>query len=236
MKIIFLVSHVLSACVQCLVLPVLPYSARSRLVHWWSKNLLAIFSIDLIVHGPQELFTHKKSSLVVSNHISWIDIHVINAISPVIFVAKSDVASWPIFGWVARKIGTIFIVREKLSDIKRVLNLMHQYLSQNKKICIFPEGTSTDGKTVLNFRSNLFQAAINANVDVLPICIQYKEGGQYSDVTAFIGDMGLVDSIKKMMGSSKIEVHVHILDPISELDTRHNLASQAHQHILKKII
>ena len=112
---------------------------------------------------------------------------------------------------------------------------MHQCLSQNKKVCIFPEGTSTDGNTVLNFRSNLFQAAINANVDVLPICIQYKEYEKYSDVTAFIGDMGLLDSIRKIIRASKIEVHVHILDPIRELNIRHNLAMQAHQDILKKI-
>jgi 1-acyl-sn-glycerol-3-phosphate acyltransferase len=189
----------------------------------------------LVVQGNKDLLAQNKPFLVVSNHISWIDIHVINAISPVIFVAKSDVASWPIFGWIAKKIGTIFIAREKIADIKRVLDLMHQNFSQNRKICIFPEGTSSDGKTVLNFRPNLFQAAINSNVDVLPICIQYKVGGEYSDITAFIGEMGLVDSIKKMMLSSTIEVNVYILDPIDKFDTRHHLAIQAHQAILKKI-
>jgi 1-acyl-sn-glycerol-3-phosphate acyltransferase len=173
----------------------------------------------------------RQSALIVSNHVSWIDIHVVNTVSPVIFVAKSDVAKWPIFGWIARRIGTIFIVREKISDIKRVLNLMAQYLVSRKIVCIFPEGTSTDGKTVLNFRSNLFQAAIQSKTRVIPICIAYKEMGRYSDVTAFIGEMGLIDSIKKMLKSSDMEVHVHILEPLSDIDSRQELADRAHQLI-----
>jgi len=74
---------------------------------------------------------------------------------------------------------------------------MSSYLSDHKVLCIFPEGTSTDGKSVLPFRSNLLQAAIQSKTRVIPICIAYKEKGRYSDVTAFIGEMGLIDSIKK---------------------------------------
>jgi 1-acyl-sn-glycerol-3-phosphate acyltransferase len=173
--------------------------------------------------------------LLVANHISWIDIHVINTVTPVIFVAKSDVAKWPIFGWIARRIGTIFIVREKISDIKRVLNLMAQYLTSQKKVCIFPEGTSTDGKTVLAFRSNLFQAAIHSKVRVIPICITYKEQGRYSDITAFIGEMGLIDSIKKMLNSSDMEVHVHILESLSDIDSRQELSDRAHELIQSSV-
>ena len=231
MKVFLLIGHILSACIQCLILPFLPYSLRSKLIQLWSRTLLSIFKIRLTIHGNRQLFNDRQSAMVVSNHISWIDIHVINTVSPVIFVAKSDVAKWPIFGWIARQIGTIFIVREKISDIKRVLNLMAQYLSSHKKVCIFPEGTSTDGQTVLTFRSNLFQAAINSKARVLPICITYKEQGKYSDVTAFIGDMGLIDSIKKMLKSSVMEVHVHILEPLSDIHSRQDLADRAHQSI-----
>jgi 1-acyl-sn-glycerol-3-phosphate acyltransferase len=108
---------------------------------------------------------------------------------------------------------------------------MAQYLVSRKIVCIFPEGTSTDGKTVLNFRSNLFQAAIQSKTRVIPICIAYKEKGRYSDVTAFIGEMGLIDSIKKMLKSSDMEVHVHILEPLSDIDSRQELADRAHQLI-----
>ena len=231
MKVFLLIVHILSACIQCLILPFLPYTLRSKLIHIWSSTLLRIFKIRITIHGDRELLNDRQSALIVSNHVSWIDIHVVNTVSPVIFVAKSDVAKWPIFGWIARRIGTIFIVREKISDIKRVLNLMAQYLVSRKMVCIFPEGTSTDGKTVLNFRSNLFQAAIQSKTRVIPICIAYKEKGRYSDVTAFIGEMGLIDSIKKMLKSSDMEVHVHILEPLSDIDSRQELADRAHQLI-----
>lgn len=231
MKVFLLIGHILSACIQCLVLPFLPYVLRSKLIQIWSRTLLSIFKIRLTIHGNHQLLSDRQSALLVSNHISWIDIHVINTVSPVIFVAKSDVASWPIFGWIAKRIGTIFIVREKISDIKRVLNLMAKYLISPKKVCIFPEGTSTDGKAVLTFRSNLFQAAINSKARVIPICITYKEQGRYSDITAFIGEMGLIDSIKKMLKSSNMEVHVHILEPLSDIDSRQELSDRAHQSI-----
>ncbi len=231
MKVFLLIGHILSACIQCLIFPFLPYRPKSKLIQIWSRTLLRIFNIRLTIHGNRELLNDRQSALVVSNHISWIDIHVINTVSPVIFVAKSDVAKWPIFGWIAQQIGTIFIVREKISDIKRVLNLMAQYLQSHKKVCIFPEGTSTDGKSVLPFRSNLLQAAINSQARVIPICITYKEKGRYSDVAAFIGDMGLIDSIKKMLKSSDMEVHVHILEPQSDIHSRQELADRAHQLI-----
>ena len=233
MKVFLLMGHILSACVQCLIIPFLPYSLRSKCIQSLSRTLLSIFNIRLTIHGNRELLNDRQSALVVSNHISWIDIHVINTVSPVIFVAKSDVAKWPIFGWIAQQIGTIFIVREKISDIKRVLNLMVQYLQSHKKVCIFPEGTSTDGKSVLPFRSNLLQAAINSQARVIPFCITYKERGRYSDVTAFIGDMGLIDSIKKMLKSSDMEVHVHILEPLSDIHSRKELADRTHQLILE---
>ena len=235
MKIFLLIGHILSACIQCLVIPFLPYSLRSKLIQTWSKRLLKIFEIRLIVHGNHQLLSDQQSALIVSNHISWIDIHVINTISPVIFVAKSDVANWPIFGWIAKRIGTIFIVREKVSDIKRVLSLMGQLLGSHKKVCIFPEGTSTDGRSVLKFKSNLFQVAVNTNTRVIPICITYKEQGRYSDITAFIGEMGLIDSIKKMLKSSDMDVHVHILEPLSDIDSRQELANLSHQLIEAKI-
>ena len=235
MKIFLLIGHILSACIQCLVIPFLPYSLRSKLIQTWSKRLLKIFEIRLIVHGNHQLLSDQQSALIVSNHISWIDIHVINTISPVIFVAKSDVANWPIFGWIAKRIGTIFIVREKVSDIKRVLSLMGQLLGSHKKVCIFPEGTSTDGRSVLKFKSNLFQVAVNTNTRVIPICITYKEQGRYSDITAFIGEMGLIDSIKKMLKSSDMDVHVHILEPLSDIDSRQDLANLSHQLIEAKI-
>ena len=146
---------------------------------------------------------NQKKYLIVSNHISWLDIIVIQSIKPSIFVAKSDVASWPLFGWVAHMTGTIFIKREKVSDIKKTLRKMKRRLNK-RSVCIFPEGTSTNGRYILPFKSNLFQSSIDSDRAILPICLRYEDNNAYTDKTAFIGDMSLIDSIMKIKNEKEI--------------------------------
>jgi 1-acyl-sn-glycerol-3-phosphate acyltransferase len=184
-----------------------------------------------MIHGDSTVLFGAKPYLLVANHISWLDIHIINSIRPVIFVAKADVSKWPIFGYLASMLGTIFLKREKLSDIKRVIQLMREKLNNQEVVAIFPEGTSSDGKSVLPFKSNLFEAAHQAQVDVLPITIQYTENDQYSDRAAFIGDMELIDSIKNILKVNNLVVHIHISDKLSGQLTRQEMASQAHQQV-----
>jgi 1-acyl-sn-glycerol-3-phosphate acyltransferase len=234
MKPFFLVVHLVSAILKCAVFPVLPIKLRKKMVQHWCIRLLRILKVKVIIHGDPSTLLGTKPYLLVSNHISWLDIHIINSIRPVIFVAKADVSKWPIFGYLASMLGTIFLKREKLSDIKRVIQLMKDKLANQEVVAIFPEGTSSDGKSVLPFKSNLFESAHQAHVDVLPITIQYKENGQYSNRAAFIGDMELIDSIKNILKSNHLVVHVHLSDSLSGHLTRQELASRAHQMVALK--
>ena len=234
MKPFFLVIHLVSAILKCAVFPVLPIKLRKKMVQHWCIRLLRILKVKVIIHGDPSTLLGTKPYLLVSNHISWLDIHIINSIRPVIFVAKADVSKWPIFGYLASMLGTIFLKREKLSDIKRVIQLMKDKLANQEVVAIFPEGTSSDGKSVLPFKSNLFESAHQAHVDVLPITIQYKENGQYSNRAAFIGDMELIDSIKNILKSNHLVVHVHLSDSLSGRLTRQELASRAHQMVALK--
>ena len=234
MKPFFLVIHLVSAILKCAVFPVLPIKLRKKMVQHWCIRLLRILKVKVIIHGDPSTLLGTKPYLLVSNHISWLDIHIINSIRPVIFVAKADVSKWPIFGYLASMLGTIFLKREKLSDIKRVIQLMKDKLANQEVVAIFPEGTSSDGKSVLPFKSNLFESAHQAGVDVLPITIQYKENGQYSNRAAFIGDMELIDSIKNILKSNHLVVHVHLSDSLSGHLTRQELASRAHQMVALK--
>ena len=234
MKPFFLVIHLVSAILKCAVFPVLPIKLRKKMVQHWCIRLLRILKVKVIIHGDPSTLLGTKPYLLVSNHISWLDIHIINSIRPVIFVAKADVSRWPIFGYLASMLGTIFLKREKLSDIKRVIQLMKDKLANQEVVAIFPEGTSSDGKSVLPFKSNLFESAHQAHVDVLPITIQYKENGQYSNRAAFIGDMELIDSIKNILKSNHLVVHVHLSDSLSGHLTRQELASRAHQMVALK--
>jgi 1-acyl-sn-glycerol-3-phosphate acyltransferase len=204
------------------------------MVQSWCVGLLRILKVKVLIHGDPSVLFGTKPYLLVANHISWLDIHIINSIRPVIFVAKADVSKWPIFGYLASMLGTIFLKREKLSDIKRVIQLMKEKLSQQEVVAIFPEGTSTDGKSVLPFKSNLFEAAHQAQVDVLPITIQYTENNQYSDRAAFIGDMELIDSIKNILKGDKLVVNIHISDKLLAHLTRQEMATQAHQQVASK--
>jgi 1-acyl-sn-glycerol-3-phosphate acyltransferase len=232
MKPFLLALHVASALIQILFFAFLNKKIRQKLIRSWANRLLIILQVKVVVSGGVPEILRSNNYLIVSNHISWLDIHVINSIRAQVFVAKSDVADWPIFGWIAKMIGTIFIQREKLSDLKRVIQLIKSRLNDGDSVCIFPEGTSSDGKSVLEFRSNLFEAVANSDHLILPIAIQYREHQQYSDRAAFIGDMGLLDSIKKILKSRVLEAHIVINEPLSTNGTRQGMALQARQSIL----
>ena len=234
MKSFLLIFHLLLAILKCAIFPLLSIKMRKKMVQSWCVRLLRILKVRVMIHGDPSILFGTKPYLLVANHISWLDIHIINSIRPVIFVAKADVSKWPIFGYLANMLGTIFLKREKLSDIKRVIQVMKEKLIHHEIVAIFPEGTSTDGRSVLPFKSNLFEAAHQAQVDVLPITIQYTENNQYSNRAAFIGEMELMDSIKNILKSDNLVVHIHISDKLSGHLTRQEMAFQAYQQVVSK--
>jgi len=205
--------HVIcGVCTLSFLFPFLSRRDKDRKIQEWSKYLLKIFHIELVVQGAGLL--HHAPHLIASNHISWIDIHVINAFQPIRFVAKSEVAGWPIFGWMAKQLGTVFIRRDNARNARQVVSQMADAL-KTESICIFPEGTSTDGTTVLPFKPNLFESAILAQRPVFPVAIQYlsKVTGERSESTAFIGDMGLLESMSNMMKNRSLVAKITIMEP-----------------------
>ena len=234
MKTLKILLHILLVIPFCLVILFSSKKYQERLIQFWCKRLLSIFEIEVELKGVTENLLNQKKYLMVSNHISWIDIIVIQSIRPSIFVAKSDVASWPLFGWVAQMTGTIFIKRDKVSDIKKALKKMKRRLIK-RSVCIFPEGTSTNGRYVLPFKSNLFQSSIDANKSILPISISYREANAYTDKVAFIDDMSLIDSIIKIKNGNHIKVIVDVMQPIRPRSNRKELASYAHEMIQKSL-
>lgn len=233
MKPLLLVLHVLSALVQLLFFVFLSRQRRAQLIQAWSRQLLKILKIKVKIVGDQALVNSNQGFLLVSNHISWLDIHVINTMKPFVFVAKADVADWPIFGWIAKMIGTIFVKREKLSDLKRVIQIIRTQLQEHQPVCIFPEGTSSDGRQLLEFRSNLFEAVAHSEIKILPIALSYQENYKYSDRAAFIGDMGLIDSIKHILQSDHLIAYIKLSEPQQAQDSRQKTAELARHAILK---
>lgn len=231
--------HVIcGVCTLAFLFPFLDRKNKDQKIQDWSKRLLKIFNVEMIVQNPHIL--SDSPCLIASNHISWLDIHVINAFSPTRFVAKSEVEGWPVFGWMARQLGTVFIRRDSPRHAREVAGLMAKVLKA-ESICIFPEGTSTSGEAVLPFRSNLFESAIAAQAPVYPFAIQYlsKKTGERSESPAFIGDMGLLESMSNIIKNRSLAVQITILplypvDQNSALD-RKKLAVYCQESISKTL-
>ena len=119
-----------------LIYPHATSEARQRLIRDWSRRMLALCGITLVVHGNSQPLERK--AMVVGNHISWIDIYVIDAWRPTPFVSKAEIANWPVIGWLARTIGTIFIHREKRGDAKRIMHQLADILRGGGLIAVFP--------------------------------------------------------------------------------------------------
>jgi 1-acyl-sn-glycerol-3-phosphate acyltransferase len=219
-----LIAHVFKGCfILLLVFPWLKAGQRHHSIRKWCKQLLGIFQMRLTVIGAKQL--EDVHYLLAANHISWIDIHVINSFKPHYFVAKAEVASWPVFGWMAKQLGTLFIERGKANSIRKMVLEVSGQLS-SKAICVFPEGTSTDGKQVAPFKSNLFEAAITAEAPVYSLAIQYfdLQTGKKTTAPAFIGDMGLLDSIWNLICSPPICAQISISEKLPALKDRKALA------------
>jgi len=230
MKTFKIILHILLVIPLCLLIFISTKNQQERIIRFWCKRLLSIFEISVEVTGLESNLVNQKKYLMVANHISWMDIIVIQSIKPCIFVAKSDVASWPLFGWVAQMTGTIFIKRDKISDIKKALKKMKRRLIK-RSVCIFPEGTSTNGRYLLPFKSNLFQSSIDTQKSILPLCLRYEQKNIYTDKTAFVDDMSLLDSIIKIKQEKDIRVVVEILQPIRPRYNRKELASYTQEII-----
>jgi 1-acyl-sn-glycerol-3-phosphate acyltransferase len=198
-----------------------PQSAR-RVVTLWSRTMLACLGVRLDLQTVQA--SSSKVSLVVSNHISWMDILALQATLPVVFVAKSDIKSWPVLGWMVSLAGTCFIDRSRRTALRTVHSTLTTHLQAGQSVCIFPEGTTTDGAQVLPFHAGLLQAAIEAGVPVQPIRLKYSH-----HAAAYIDDMTLLSSLGNILLTPHMHVTVQVLPNLSaHSTTRQALGHQAH--------
>jgi 1-acyl-sn-glycerol-3-phosphate acyltransferase len=199
---------------------------RAELNRVWSIEMLRRSGMKLVVHNDDARL--DAGVLVVGNHISWIDIYVINAWRPTPFVSKAEIRKWPVVGWLAEKLDTVFVQREKRSDARRIMHELAQRLMKGDMMCVFPEGTTTDGTAILPFHANMFQAAVSASVPVQPICIMYEDAsGKLSTAPAYIGDMTLNDSLNAVLRAEPLTAHLYVCNPLAPGADRRLLASEA---------
>lgn len=191
------------------------YSAGNAKI---KRNALKIrwlrwFSAIVKLHISKEGDLPEQGTLLVSNHISWLDIIVIGQYLPAYFIAKSDISSWPVIGYLAKQGGTIFIRRGDKQHIRTTAEKMVWLLKQNSNIIAFPEGTTTRGDEILNFHSSLFQPALLTQSAIQPVALQYQ--GAAKEHAPFVGDDGFVPHLIKMLTLDKIEVRLCFLPVIN---------------------
>ena len=235
-KIILILIHLFIGTVCIIIFPVINRKSKKFIIRWWSLLLLKIFKINLVVNNDLKKILCKKNYLIVSNHISWIDIFVINSAYPVAFVAKQSISKWPILSWLVKAAETIFIDRKRMTKIKKTSKEVENFLQHKGSICIFPEGTSTDGSQLLNFKSTLLQTTIKKNISVLPIAIQYLHKQKFCSAPAYYADLSLLDSIRNLIKFDNIEAKLTILPEIKSISDRKILANEAYVKISKVII
>ena len=202
-----LILHLLRGLVTCAVLfPWLGVESRQWHIRRWSRRLLGICGITVEVQGLQPGQAPPHGAMVVCNHISWLDIYVINSWQPVRFVAKSEIRDWPVIGWLCAQTGTIFIERARKRDAHRVLHAITDVMLQGDLVCVFPEGTTTDGASVLPFHANLMQAPISGGLPVQPVGLAYLDAatGQPTTAPAYIGDLTLLQTLDAILRAPPI--------------------------------
>ncbi|MGZ8918575.1 MAG: lysophospholipid acyltransferase family protein [Methylobacter sp.] len=200
---------------------------KTRWLRWFS----AIVNLHIVRDGELP----ERRALLVGNHISWLDIIVIGQYLPAYFVAKSDISSWPVIGYLARQGGTIFIRRGNKQHIKTTAEKMVWLLKQNSNIIAFPEGTTTKGDEVLHFHSSLFQPALLTRSAIQPVVVQYQ--GSAKELAPFVGDDVFVPHLIKMLTLDKIEVRLSFLPVInSSGKSRHAVSIEARDMISEKVL
>ncbi len=176
------------------VFPRLDDAQRAQRVQDWARRMLGVLGIGLQLRGQPPL---RGPLLLVSNHISWLDILVLHAGRHCRFVSKSEVRQWPLIGTLATGAGTLYIERASRRDAMRVVHQMAAALQSGDILAVFPEGTTSDGVDLLPFHANLVQAAVAADVPAQPVALQFIEThtGRRSLSPCYIGDDTLVGSL-----------------------------------------
>lgn len=227
--------------IASVLLPLASKSYKKRFIKWWCKHLLTAFNIRVVSYGHVPASDNALTGMmIIANHVSWSDIHALNSMVPLRFIAKAEIKSWPIFGFLATQANALFIDRTKRHDAARIIEATVQSLKNGDNLCLFPEGTTTEGNEIKPFKGSLIQAAIHAKAIVWPVAIRYPDAnGSTNTKMAYAGKTTLPEAMRQALFQQSPVVELHFLDPIytSELTDkdRRSLTLHLHQLISKKL-
>lgn len=218
--------HLAAGLATCaLVFPLASLRTRERLTRRWSRKLLGLCRVRVEQVDGAPVLEH---ALIVANHVSWLDIFVINALHPCRFVAKAEIRSWPVLGWLAAAAGTVFIARGNRRELRHIFKGLVTVLQQGQRVAFFPEGTTSSQGEVLPFHANLFEAAIDARVAVQPYALSYVDAnGTFHPSVDYIGDTSFVDSLFTILEGRPVIARLQCLAPIDATGAHRRELAQA---------
>ena len=212
-KALTLIAHIIWGMVLITLLgfwiPSRPNRFKRHVIQRWYQRACRILNLQLSVAGD----ITRQPCLVVSNHISWLDIIVIGSHIPVHFLSKAEVRQWPIIGWLAACTGTLFIQRGS-GESATMANTIANTISSGDSVLVFPEATSTDGKELKRFFPNMFAAVSKTNVPVQPLALEYTEHKQRSTSAPFINDNTFFRHLLLILKNDHINVAITFLPAI----------------------
>ena len=228
-------AHVLHGMAVMRGFPRLREAQRHERIRWWSAGVLRHMGMALEVSGTP----HAGATLLVANHVSWLDIVAIHAAVPQArFVSKADVLKWPLLGWLIRGAGTLFIERERKRDALRVVHAMADALKAGQTVAVFPEGTTGPGPELLPFHANLLQAAISTGTPVQPAVLRFfDEERAFSPAVEFLGETTLMQSVWRVASARGLRVQVQLLEPLAAAGAvRRELAEELQDRMAERLV
>lgn len=204
---------------------------NKKTLNTWSRVLCVVCGLELVPKGKAQ----ENPVLIVANHVSWLDIPVINSYKLVGFVAKAEIDKWPFLGIVARCGESLFITRGKKESRNKVLAGIKKRLSQGRSIAVFPEGRATDGNKLGRFHRQLIHAAIEEEKPIQAIAIKYitPEGKRNKEV-CFKGGESFVKNVIRILSLPTSTVELTFCEVINTKGLTARKASEiTHQQVAK---
>ncbi|MGH3312606.1 MAG: lysophospholipid acyltransferase family protein [Streptomyces sp.] len=195
----------------------------------YARDVLDALGISLDATGPLRVPGTTTGTLIVANHVSWLDVIAVLAVEPVPLIAKREVAEWPVVGPLTRRTGNRFINREAVRELPAVIRDLAAYLRDGGSVMVFPQGTTWCTAPGGPFRRATFQAALDAEAPVRPVAIDFTQDGAPSTVPAYVGGDTLTASMRRVASTEGLATRVRACPPLwPYAHDRRSLATAAH--------
>lgn len=205
---------VVGLAASAVVFPLVGRNGRLAIFRRWSQTLLRILAVRVQVHGTPPI-QRTAPTMILSNHVSWLDIFLIASQVPSRFVAKSEIRRWPVVGWLIARQGTLFVERARRHDTARINDSVNEALNKGYCAVVFPEGTTSDGTELRAFHASLLQPIVQTHGVAVPVALRYVTAdGGIDNAPAYVGERTLWDSLKLIASQRELIAEVHFLPAV----------------------